>query len=367
MGKDDKQKFSRTLESALDKLKKKFGETAVFKGSENVITDVETIPTGSLALDAALLVGGLPRGRLIEFAGPEAGGKSFLSFMAIKAAQEQGLTCAFLDGEHTLDRNWLIRLGINFDDLIITRPEYLEDALNMMLSLAKTGEVDLIVLDSVPSLPTKLEGGKEIGEATVGTHAKTLTVALRLMTPVFNQNNVTGIFINQLREKIGVMFGDPVTTPGGRALKHHCSVRINIARVGSSEIKDDKKRPIGHRIRARVKKNKVSTAQNITAEFNIFYNEGIDWLDEILTVGIDTGVIERPSKVMYKVGGEQVKGKDALQEYLRENPEIVKELGEKVKEIIRTGVKTVPKAVVEPEKNNDNIDDQEFLDLEEKK
>lgn len=348
------------LDSAFDRLKKKYGETTVFKGSENVITEVETIPTGSLALDAALLVGGIPRGRLIEISGPEAGGKSFLSFCVVKEAQQQGLTCAFLDGEHTLDKNWLTRLGVDFDNLYILRPETLEDALNMMLDLAKTGEVDLIVLDSVAALPTKQEGGKEVGEATVGTHAKVLTVALRLMTPIFNRNNVTGIFINQLREKIGVMYGDPTTTPGGRALKHHCSVRIQVARVGSSEIKDEKKVPIGHRIRARVKKNKVSTAQNITAEFNIFYNEGIDWFDEILTVGIDTGVIERPSKVMYKVGEEQVRGKDALGTYLRENPEVVKELGEKVKEIIRTGVKTVPEADIESED-----DDQEFLSLEE--
>lgn len=353
--------MSKSLESALSQLKKKYGETSVFKGSENVMKKVETISTGSLALDAALLVGGLPQGRLIEISGPEAGGKSFLSFMAVKAAQAAKKVCAFIDGEHALDREWLLKLGVDFDNLIILRPDFLEDALNMMLKLGSTGEVDLIVLDSVAALPTKQEGGKEIGEATVGTHAKVLTVALRLMTPVFSENNVTGIFINQLREKIGVMFGDPTTTPGGRALKHHCSVRILVARVGSSEIKNDKKTPIGHRIRARVKKNKVSTAQNITAEFNIFYNSGIDWLDEILTVGIDTGVIERPSKVMYKVGKKQLKGKDAVAQYLRENPDVVKELGEKVKEAVRSGIKTVPDVLGPEDVELGPTDDQEFL------
>jgi len=357
--------MGKALESALAIIKKKYGETAVFKGSEKVALEVETIPTGSLALDAALLVGGYPKGRIIEISGPEAGGKSFLCLMAIKHAQKQGIMCAFIDAEHTLDRNWCNTLGINVDDLLISQPDTFEEALNTILLLAKTGEVGLIVFDSVPSLPTRLEGEKEIGESTVGTHAKILTVALRQMTPLFHEKGVTGLFINQLRDKIGG-YGNPETTPGGRALKHGASVRIGVAKIGGSDIKDGE-RLIGHRIRAKVKKNKVSTTQGIDVEFTVYYNQGIDWVDEIMTVGLQTNVITRVNKSTYAVGKENFRGQEALQEYLKKHLEVVKDLEIKVKEAMKNGVITTPEKPVSDDDDDDSNEiigkDEEFLKL----
>jgi recombination protein RecA len=362
--------MGKSLEAALTAMKKRFGETSVFKGDEKVMVEVETISSGSLALDAALLVGGYPRGRLIELSGPEAGGKSFLSLMAIKKAQEQGLTCVFIDGEHTLDRAWCTKLGIDVDKLIIAHPDFLEDALNQMILFAKTGEVGLIVLDSVPALPTKAESNKEIGEATIGGHAKILSNALRQMTPLFHQKQVTGIFINQLREKIGVMFGNPETTPGGRALKHHCSVRIGVTKVGNTDIKDDFGRIIGHTIRARVKKNKVSTAQGLTVEFIIKYTEGIDRLDEIQTVGLQCGVITKPNNKTYVVGDQKFIGQQALSNFLAENPKVATEVEQKIMTAMRDGVKTT---TIEPEEDDGGDSEgisvkdngEEFLSLKE--
>jgi protein RecA len=294
---------------------------------------------------------------------------TFLCLMAIKEAQKAGKVCAFIDAEHTLDRDWLTRLGINVGELYVFRPDFFEDALNMILDLAKTGEVDLVVFDSVPALPTKAEAKKEIGQATVGTHAKILTTAMRQMTPLFHQKGMTGLFINQLRDKIGEMWGDPETTPGGRALKHHASVRVRVARVGGSTVKEGSK-AIGHRVRARVVKNKTSTAQSFSVEFPIYYLSGIDTVDEINTVGIQTGVIERINKSTYSVNGQQIKGKDNVAAYLKENPGVIEQLAAQVKEAVRNGV------VVAEEPTDEVLDgevldsdltmeDEEFLSLEE--
>ena len=360
--------MGKALESALQAIKKKYGETSVFKGSEKIALEVETIPTGSLALDAALLVGGYPKGRIIEVSGPESGGKSFLCLMAIKQAQKQGIKCAFIDAEHTLDRRWCTQLGINVDELLIAQPDSFEEALNIIMLLAKSGEVGLIVFDSVPSLPTKAESDKEIGEATIGTHARILTVALRKMTPLFHEQGVTGLFINQLRDKIGG-YGNPETTPGGRALKHGASVRIGVTRVGGSDIKEGE-RLIGHRIRAKVKKNKVSTAQGVDVEFTIFYSQGIDWTDEIMTVGLQTGIIVRVNKSTYAIGKETFRGQDAVAEYLKKNPEVVKDLEVKVKEAMKNGVVRAPEVLTTDTDASDDSDevlgkDEDFLKLEE--
>lgn len=355
--------MGKALESALARIKKQYGETAVFMGSDRVALKVETIPTGSLALDAALLVGGYPKGRIIEISGPESGGKSFLCLMAIRQAQKAGITCAFIDAEHTLDRLWCTTLGINVDDLIISQPDTFEEALNTILLLAKSGEVGMIVFDSVPALPTKQEGDKEIGEATVGSHARELTVFMRQATPLFHETGTTGLFINQLRDKIG-SYGNPETTPGGRALKHHCSVRIGVAKMGGSEIKEGT-RIIGHRIKVRVKKNKVSTAQGVEVQFTIYYNSGIDWVDEITTVGLQTGVITRVNKSTYAVGGEQFRGNEKLQEYLNANPKVVQELSAKVIEAMKSGVVVAPESAENGDDDDDGIvgKDEEFLKL----
>jgi len=339
-----------SLSDVMKDMKKRYGETSVFRGSESVSIEVETLSTGSLALDAALLCGGYPKGRLIEVSGIESSGKTFLCLMAIKRAQQQGMTCAFVDAEHTLDRPWCEKLGIKFDDLIITRPDFTEDALTQIMMLARSGEVALIVWDSVPALPTKAESAKEMDEMTMGSHAKILTRAMRELTPICHKNNCTVLFINQIREKIargGPMYGDPETTPGGRALKHHCSVRIKVTRVGSSQIEDSLKRTIGHTIRARVLKNKTSTAQGITVEFVIKYEEGIDVIDEIETVGIQCGVIQRPNKIMYSLNGVQLKGQKGLRTYLEEHPEEVKKLEVQIKDTMRNGIKTLPEAEAE--------------------
>jgi len=359
--------MGKELESALRKMKEKYGETTVFKADEKIIANVEVISSGSLALDAALLVGGYPKGRIVEVSGPESGGKSFLCLIAIKKAQEKGITCAYVDSEHTFDPNWAGRLGIKVDEsLIITKPEFFEDALNQILILAKTGEVGLIVWDSVAASPTKSESGKDIGEASVGVHAKVLTNALRQMTPIFHKNGVTGLFINQLRDKIGVMYGNPETTPGGRALKHFASVRVGVSKVGSSEIKDELDRVIGHKIRARVKKNKVSTAQGIAVEFTVKYTEGIDKIDEVISVGIQCGAIQRPNNKTYVVGTEKIIGAKALTDFLTENPKVVAELEQQVMKAMREGVKTAA-SVPEGEGSSDDDKpgaDENFLKLE---
>jgi len=360
--------MGKELESALKKMKEKYGETSVFRADEKIMANVETISSGSLALDAALLVGGYPKGRLIEVSGPEASGKSFLCLMAIKKAQEAGMICAYIDSEHTFDPNWAKRLGIKVNDsLLITKPEFFEDALNQILLFAKTGEVGLIVWDSVASSPTKAESEKEVGEATIGVQAKILTAALRQLVPLLHQKGTTCLFINQLRDKIGVMFGATETTPCGRCLKHTASVRIGVGKVGSSEIKDSLDRVVGHRIRAKVKKNKVSTAQGISVEFLVKYTEGIDKVDEILSVGLQCGVIQRPNNKTYIVGSEKLTGKDKVAEYLETNPKAVKELESQIIAAMREGVKTAPPA----DEKGDDIDDsneiigkdEEFLKL----
>lgn len=354
----------RNLQKALDEMKKRYGETSVFRGNEFVVEDVEVVSTGSLALDAALLSGGYPKGRIIQISGAESSGKTFLCLMAIKKAQEAGITCAFIDAEHTLDRKWCERLGIKYEDLIITQPEWFEDALQQIALLAKTGDVGLIVWDSVPSLDSKMNEKKDIGEVGVGQHARVLSASLKRLTPLFHEHGVTGLFINQLREKIGVMYGNPETTPGGRALKHACSVHIQVAKVSRSMIQDELGRDIGHRIRAKVKKNKISTAQGIEVEFLVRYLDGIDRLDEIISVGIQCGVVERPNNKTYLINGEKINGKDNIQPYLEKNPDVVTKLEKDIMEAMRKGVKVAPPKDGSDDEEPD-LKDESFISLEE--
>lgn len=354
--------MGKSLDSALNAMKKKYGETTVFKGNEKKALEIETYSTGSLALDAALLVGGYPKGRIIQVSGPESGGKTYLCLMAIKEAQKNNTKCAFIDAEHTLDRNWCEMLGVSYEDLIVMQPEWFEDALNMCHILAKTGEVGLIVWDSVPALDSKMNEKKDVGEIGVGQHARILSSSLRRLTPTFHQTGTTGLFINQLREKVGVMYGNPETTPGGRALKHACSVHVQVGRVSRSEIEDEFGRVVGHRIRAKVKKNKVSTAQGIQVEFLIRYTGGIDRIDEIQTVGIQCGAIARPNNKTYVIGDAKITGKDALATYLNDTPEAVKLLEEKVIAAMKTGVSTAEET---SENESEEVPDGDFLDLEE--
>lgn len=360
--------MGKSLQSALTAMKKKYGETSVFQGNENVVVEVETISTGSLALDAALLSGGYPKGRIIQISGAESSGKTFLCLMAIKKAQQAGLTCAFIDAEHTLDRKWCTQLGIDYDALIITQPDWFEEALQQISILAKTGEVGLIVWDSVPCLDSKMNEKKDIGEIGVGQHARVLSSSLKRLTPILHRNGTILLAINQLREKVGVMYGNPETTPGGRALKHACSVHVEVAKVSRSMISDDLGRDMGHRIRARVKKNKISTAQGIQVDFLIRYLDGIDYIDEICSVGVQCGVIERPNNKTYIIDGVKISGKDNIPAYLNNSPDVAKKLETDILAAMRKGVK-VAKPVEgdsdEVEEISELEEDSEFLSMEE--
>jgi len=353
------------LDNLMKKFKKQYGDTSVFKGDEKAILDIETISSGSLALDAALLTGGLPKGRIVQVAGPESSGKTFLCMCAIVSAQKEGIQCVFVDGEHTFDAKWATGLGIDVTKLIVTRPDFIEDALQQIMEFAKTGEVGMIVWDSVPALPTKQEASKKMEDPIVGGHAKILTRALRLLTPIFDHSGCIGLFINQIREKIGVMFGSPETTPGGRALKHACSITLKVTRVGGSIIKDSLKRPIGHKIRVRVEKNKISTAQGITVEFLIRYVQGIDKVDEAVTVGIQTGAIKRVNKSTYSILGHEIRGKDNIAEYLDSDPTIFERLREKVIAAMKEGKVDDDSEDDESEEDIEETEEEDFLSMDE--
>lgn len=330
-----------SLTSALNKLQKAYGGASVFKGSENISVDAETLSSGCLAVDQVLRVGGLPLGRIIEVSGNEGSGKTIFCASVIAEWQKQGKRCAFIDAEHAADKNWFEKIGVDWDgskygkELIFARPDNLEEALDIIHTLAGTGEVDLIVWDSVPALPSLQEEKTAAGEVKVASIAKVLTPALRRLTPVFGNNNCTGIFINQIREKIGVMFGNPETTPGGKALKFGASLRLQMGKVGSSDIKDPAtKLTIGHRIRVRSLKNKLSNAQGVVTEFTLFYDTGIDHISDAIDTALLMGdaVIKRPSKVMYHYRDLEIKGRDNFIEAIRENEELFNTLVSDVRE-----------------------------------
>jgi len=323
-----------TLNKALELLKKRYGPATIFRGDENISVAVETVPSGCLAFDYTLGVGGLPLGRIIEVSGIEGSGKTAFCASVIAEWQKRGKVCAFIDAEHASSPEWFTSLGVDFSKLFFARPETLEDALDMIDMLASTGEVNLIVWDSVPALPSRKEDEAEAGSFQVASVAKVLSPGLRKLTPIFSKQKCTGIFINQIREKIstgGPARGNPESTPGGRALKHYCSLRLKMSKIFGTEITQGD-RTMGHRVKIKSLKNKLSTAQGVEAEFLLNYSSGIDKVQDAIETAILTGVIHRPNNVMYEFGDFKVKGKDNFLDALKENQELLNEVVNAVRE-----------------------------------
>ncbi len=329
---NDKEKEAKlkALQLTLDKLDKTYGKGSVMKMGDVIYEDINAIPSGSLGLDIALGVGGYPRGRVIEIYGPESSGKTTLALHAMAEAQKSGGIAAFIDAEHAFDRFYAGNLGVDIDNLIISQPDYGEQALEIADNLISSGAIDIIVIDSVAALTPKSEIEGEMGDSKMGLHARLMSQALRKLTATINKTNCTVIFINQLREKIGVMFGNPETTTGGNALKFYASVRLDIRR--RTQIKDGDK-VLGNRTKVKVVKNKVAPPFQ-TTEFDIMYGVGISKVGEILDLGVEYGIINK-SGSWFSYGDTKLgQGRDAVKGLIADNPELAEELEKKIKETI---------------------------------
>ena len=320
---------AKALAAALAQIEKQFGKGTIMKlGAGEVIEDIQVVSTGSLGLDIALGVGGLPRGRVVEIYGPESSGKTTLTLQVIAEMQKLGGTCAFVDAEHALDIQYAQKLGVNLQELLISQPDTGEQALEIVDSLTRSGAVDLIVIDSVAALTPKAELEGEMGDSLPGLQARLMSQALRKLTATIKKANCMVIFINQIRMKIGVMFGSPETTTGGNALKFYASVRLDIRRIGSIKKGEE---IIGNETRVKVVKNKVASPFK-TAEFDILYGEGISRLGEVLDLGVAGHIVEKAG-AWYAFNGEKIgQGRDNSREFLKENPELAIEIENKVRE-----------------------------------
>jgi recombination protein RecA len=321
----------KALESALASIERRFGKGSIMplKSAERV--KVEAIPTGSLALDIATGVGGIPRGKIIEIFGPESSGKTTLALHVIAEAQKRGGIAVFIDAEHALDPKYAQKIGVDVDNLYISQPDYGEQALEIAESLLRSGAVDVIVIDSVAALVPKDELEGEIGEAHVGKQARLMAQALRKLKSLAHNANAAVIFINQLREKIGVMFGNPETTPGGRALKFFADMRLDVRRVGDAKEGDNR---VGSRVRVKVVKNKLAPPFK-EAEFDMIYGEGICKLCDLIDTASELGVIKK-SGAWYSYGETRLgQGRDQAKKFLQENPELVQEIEKKVREVAK--------------------------------
>jgi len=319
----------RNLDLAISQIQKDFGEAAIMRlGDENCV-DVDVIPTGNLLIDRALGVGGFPRGRVVEVYGPEASGKTTLTLTVIAQAQARGGLAAFIDVEHALDPQYARRLGVNLDDLLISQPSSGEEALQICETLIRSNAIDVVVIDSVAALVTKQELAGEIGDSTVGTQARLMSQAMRKLTAFISKARTVCIFTNQIREKIGVMFGNPETTPGGRALKFFSSVRIDIRRIG--QIKSTDGSVQGNRTRIKVVKNKVAPPFRI-AEFDIMFNEGISSVGSLLDLALEMDIIQKRGSWFSYEGKQLAQGRDAAKEALRTDAKLYAEVEKKVKE-----------------------------------
>ena len=322
----------KALQMTLDKLDKTYGKGSVMKLGDEVNEEVEVISSGSIGLDVALGAGGYPKGRVIEIYGPESSGKTTLTLHAIAECQKKGGIAAFIDAEHAFDRFYAEKLGVDVTELIISQPDHGEQALEIADNLIRSGAVDIIVIDSVAALTPKSEIEGEMGDSKMGLHARLMSQALRKLTGSISKTKCTVFFINQLREKIGVMFGNPETTTGGNALKFYASVRIDIRR--STQIKNTESEVLGNKTRVKIVKNKVAPPFR-TAEFDIMYGEGISKIGEIIDLGVDYELIKK-SGSWFSYGDSKIgQGRDAVKKVLLENPDLLDELEEKIMDTLK--------------------------------
>ena len=328
---NEKDAKLKALKLTLDKLDKTYGKGTVMRMSDSAVEDVDAIPTGSIGLDIALGVGGYPRGRVIEIYGPESSGKTTLTLHAIAEAQKAGGIAAFIDAEHAFDRFYAEKLGVDIENLIISQPDHGEQALEIADNLVRSGAIDIIVIDSVAALTPKSEIEGEMGDSKMGLHARLMSQALRKLTASISKTNCTMMFINQLREKIGVMFGNPETTTGGNALKFYASVRLDIRR--STQIKDSNSNAVGNKTRVKVVKNKVAPPFKM-AEFDIMYGEGISKVGEILDIAVDHEIIKKSGSWFSYKDTKLGQGRDAVKLLIKDNPDLMEELEEQSKAII---------------------------------
>ncbi len=316
------EKTEQGLNEAVEEIKQRFGEGAIMKLKEVRAVDVDVVPTGSISLDLALGVGGVPRGRVIEIYGPEGGGKTSLALHILAEAQKRGGVGAFVDAEHALDPDWAKKIGVNIDDLLISQPDSGEQALQIIETLVRSGEVDVIVVDSVAALVPQAEIAGEMGEFQIGLQARLMSQALRKLSGIISKTKTIVIFLNQTRMKIGVSWGNPETTPGGLALKFYASVRIDLRRI--AQIKHGEE-IIGSRIKAKIVKNKVA-APFKTAEFDIYYNEGISKFTDIINAGLKSGLIKKQGSWFQYENLKLGQGMEGARQFLKENPQIVEKI-----------------------------------------
>ncbi len=338
----DKEK---ALASAIGQIEKAYGKGAVMKLGQTKKINIDFIPTGSLGLDIALGIGGWPKGRIVEIFGPESSGKTTLTLHAIAEAQKKGGTCAFIDAEHALDPAYARKLGVNVDDLIISQPDTGEQALEIADTLVRSGAVDLLVIDSVAALVPKAEIDGEMGDAHMGLQARLMSQALRKLTSSIAKTNCLVMFINQIRMKIGVMFGSPETTTGGNALKFFASVRADIRRIGSIKEKDE---VVGNQVKVKIVKNKVAPPFK-TVEFDIMYGDGISKEGELIDLGVKHDLLEK-SGSWFSYGDNRIgQGRENVKNYLKDNPEIALELEDKIKSKLLSNEDLIDQDIVEEE------------------
>ena len=331
----------KALAQALGQIEKQFGKGSVMRMGDGVARDIESVSTGSIGLDVALGIGGLPKGRVIEIYGPESSGKTTLTLQVVAEAQKQGGTAAFVDAEHALDPAYAEKLGVNVDELLVSQPDTGEQALEITDMLVRSGAVDVVVIDSVAALTPKAEIEGEMGDSHMGLQARLMSQALRKLTANIQRSNTMVIFINQIRMKIGVMFGSPETTTGGNALKFYSSVRLDIRRIGAIKKGDE---VIGNQTRVKVVKNKVSPPFK-QAEFEILYGEGISRFGEIIDLGVQHNIVDKAGS-WYSYGDDRIgQGKENVREFLKNNPEMAAEIEEKIRrKLLPKTVKAVTEA-----------------------
>jgi recombination protein RecA len=346
------------LEMALRQIEKQFGKGSIMKLGESTHMQVEIVPSGSLALDIALGTGGLPRGRIIEVYGPESSGKTTVALHAIAEVQRAGGQAAFIDAEHALDPSYASKLGVNIDELLLSQPDTGEQALEIAEALVRSGAVDVIVIDSVAALVPKAEIEGDMGDSHVGLQARLMSQALRKLSGAINKSKTIAIFINQLREKVGVMFGNPETTPGGRALKFYSTVRLDVRRIESIKMGND---VVGNRTRIKVVKNKVAPPFK-QAELDIMYGEGISREGSLIDIGTDLDIVDK-SGAWYSYAGDRLgQGRENAKQFLKENPEIASVIENKIREA--SNLTTAVSEPSEKDKEQEEIEEQELFKVE---